>query len=208
MIDVQSVITLDEITQRPGMYLPARSIYCLKAYIDGINCGDQTDVWDYLDGFYEWLLDTFNHKRDLGMQCEMKLITHYMSHDGYDAYNQFFELVQEFRLGEEELPLFTALQERPYDFLPQKSIQCLYAFLWGKDAFAQGITEKVNLDGFQEFVQERYELETTWHKTILFYSQDEFSALNTFQTLYEEFIVQPSHSSDNIGNPMGDYLTL
>lgn len=206
MIDVQSDITLDEVAQQPGMYLPARTIYCLKAYIDGVNCDDQTDVWDYLDGFYDWLIDTFNHRSDLGMQCEMKLIMHYMSNDAYDAYDQFFNLVQEFRMGEEELPLFKALRERPYDFLPQRSIQCLYAFLWGKDSYAQGMIEKVDLDGFETFVQEHYSLESPWHKTILFYSQDEFGALNTFQTLYEDFTVQPGHASDNAGSPMGDYL--
>jgi|GEM_PF-2289058 len=208
MMDVDSVVTLDEITQRPGVYLPAKSIYCLKAYIDGVNCEDQTDVWDYLNGFYDWLLNTFNHDSNLGMSCEMKLITHYMSRDGHDAYDQFFELVQEFRLGEEELPLFKALQERPYDFLPQKSIQCLYAFLWGKDAYAQGMTEQINLNGFEEFVQEHYKMQAAWHKVILFFTQDEFSALGVFQTLYEGFATTPSHASDNAGSPMGDYSPL
>lgn len=205
-MNVQSAITLDEITQRPAMYLPAKSIYCLKAYIDGVNCDDQTDVWDYLDGFYDWLIDTFNHRSDLGMQCEIKLITHYMSNDGHDAYDQFFDLVQEFRMGEEELPLFKALRERPYDFLPQKSIQCLYAYLWGKDSYAQGMIDKIDLDDFETFVQEHYKIETSWHKAILFFSQDEFSALNVFQNLHEEFTVQPCHASDNEGSPMGDYL--
>ena len=206
MMDVQSAITLDEITQHPGMYLPAKSIYCLKAYVDGVNCDDQTDVWDYLDGFYDWLIDTFNHRSDLGMQCEIKLITHYMSNDGHDAYDQFFDLVQEFRMGEEELPLFKALKERPYDFLPQKSIQCLYAYLWGKDSFAQGMVDKIDLEDFEAFVQEHYSIEASWHKAILFFSQDEFSALNVFQNLHEEFTVQPCHASDNEGSPMGDYL--
>ncbi len=206
MMDVQSVITLEEITQRPAMYLPARTIYCLKAFIDGVNCEDQTDVWDYLDGFYDWLLETFNHKSSLGMQCEMKLIMHYMSNDAHDAYDQFFDLLQEFRMGEEELPLFKALRERPYDFLPQKSIQCLYAYLWGKDNYAQGLAEKISMEGFEAFVQEHYELDAAWHKVILFYTQDEFSALETFQSLYEEFSVEPEHATDDADRPMGDYL--
>lgn len=206
MIDIQSVITVEEILKRPAMYLPSRTIYSLKAYINGVNCPNQTDVWDYLDGFYDWLLDTFNHQSTLGMQCEMKLITHYMSQDTHDAYDKFFELVQEFRMGEEELPLFKALRERPYDFLPQKSIYCLYAFLWGKDAMAQGLADTIDLSGFENFVEEHYSLEGEWHKTILFYSHDEFGALQTFQTLYEEYSIEPEHASDEMGSPMGDHV--
>ena len=195
-MDVQPTISLDEITQRPGMYLPARTIYCLKAFVDGINCEDQTDVWDYLDGFYDWLLETFNHRPDLGMHCEMKLILHYMSKDPYDAFDRFFELVQEFQYGEEELPLFKAIRENPYDFLPQRSIYCLYAYFWGKDMASQNYCPTINLSGFESYVQDKYELDDSWYRTILFYSQDEFGALNQFQELYEEFSSQPSHASD------------
>ena len=206
MMDVLSAITLDKITQRPAIYLPAQSTYCLKAYIDGVNCYNQTDVWDYLDGFYDWLIETFNHKSDLGVQCEIRLITHYLSDDGQDVYDQFFDLVQEFRMGEQELPLFKFLRERPYDFLPQKSIQCLYAYFWGKDSYAQGMIDKIDLEDFEVFVQEYYGIKSAWHKVILLYSQDEFSALNVFQKLHKEFTIQPCHSSDNGDSPMGDYL--
>jgi hypothetical protein len=208
MMDVQTVITMEELVQHPATYLPARTIYCLKAFIDGVNCEDQTDVWDYLDGFYDWLLETFNHQSNIGMQCEIKLIMHYMSQDNHDAYDRFFELVQEFRMGEEEMPLFEALRERPYDFLPQKSIHCLYAYLWGKDMVAQGLIDPISMDEFEVFVQNHYDLESPWHKAILFHSQDEFGALNVFQELYDEFISQPSHATDSDGTPVGDYLPL
>jgi hypothetical protein len=84
----------------------------------------------------------------------------------------------------------------------------LYAFLWGKDAYAQGMTEQINLNGFEEFVQEHYKMQAAWHKVILFFTQDEFSALGVFQTLYEGFTTTPSHASDNAGSPMGDYSPL
>ena len=38
--------TIQEVTENPSLYLPSRSIYCLKAYIDGVNSGEMTDVWD------------------------------------------------------------------------------------------------------------------------------------------------------------------
>jgi hypothetical protein len=200
MINTFSEITLDEVLQRPEAYLPARSIYALKAFIDGVNCPDQTDVWDYLDGFYEWLLETFEHEGKTGLPCEMKLIMHYMSRDAHEAYDTFFELLQAFRLDEPELPLFKALRERPYDFLPEKSIYTLYAYLWGKDTVAQGLIEPIALAGFEAYIEEHYEMKGAWHKLILLHTQDEFGALNVFRELYEAFTANPEHATDSFGN--------
>ncbi len=201
-MDVQPLLSLDEITLRPGMYLPARTIYCLKSFIDGVNSDDQSDIWDYMDGFYDWLLETFNHPSDMGMHCEMKLILHYISHDPYDAFDRFFELVDEFKQGEYELPILRAIRRNPLNYLPQRSIYCLYAYFWGKDHASQNYCEPIDMDNFETWVQDKYEMDTPWHKTILFYSQDEFGALNQFKDLYEEFSSQPNHASDRGDYPM------
>jgi len=187
--------TIEDVAEKPTMYLPSRSIYCLKAYVDGINSGEMTDVWDYLDGFYEWLVETFQHGRK-GPQDEVKLILHYMSNDPNDAFFRFFELVEEFKEGEELLPMFKKLKENPYNFLPQISIYTLYAYLWGVDMASQGLVEYTDLSDFEDWLQEYYENDSSWYKILMFYSQDEFGALQQFQTLYEEFATMPSHASD------------
>lgn len=187
--------TIEDVAEKPAMYLPSRSIYSLKAYIDGVNSGEMTDVWDYLDGFYDWLVETFQHGRQ-GAQDEVKLILHYMSNDPNDAFFRFFELVEEFKEGEELLPLFKNLKENPYNYLPQISIYTLYAYLWGVDMASQGLVDYTDLSDFEDWLQEYYENDSSWYKILMFYSQDEFGALQQFQTLYEEFGSRPSHASD------------
>ena len=186
--------TIEEVTKNPGLYLPSRSIYCLKAYVDGINSGEMTDVWDYLDGFYDWLMNTFKHK---GASIdEVKLILHYVSRDPYDAFDRFFELLEAFYEGEELMPLFNRIKENPYDYLPQRTIHALYAYLWGVDMSTQGLVDYTDLSGFENWLQEYYENSSSWYKILLLYSQDEFSAMQQFQMLYEEFDAMPGHASD------------
>lgn len=193
---IHSQSRLEEIINNPGMYLPARTIYCLKAYVDGINSPNQTDVWDYLDGFYDWLLDTFNHD-NRGAQDEIKLILHYMSNDPYDAFDRFFELLDEYKEGE-NLPLLQAIRERPFDFLPQRSIYALYAFFWGMDMQAQGYFDAIDLSEFEGWLQNQFENDSSWYKIIMLYSHDEFGALQQFATLYTEFSSKPGPASDTV----------
>ena len=195
-MDVQ--FTIEEVTENPGLYLPSRSIYCLKAYVDGVNSGEMTDIWDALDGFYDWLVDTFNHR---GTSIdEVKLIMHYVSTDPYDAFDKFFELLEAFYEevydGEEVLPFFAKIKDAPYDYLPQRTIHALYSFFWGVDMAAQGLIGYTDLNLFEEWLQDFYENSSSWYKIILLYSQDEFSALEQFQTLYSEFDAMPGHASD------------
>lgn len=186
--------TIQEVAENPGLYLPSRSIYCLKAYVDGVNSNEMTDVWDYLDGFYDWLVDTFNHKGN--SIDEVKLIMHYVSTDAYDAFDKFFELLEAFYDGEELLPFLQKIKEAPYDYLPQRTIHALYSYFWGIDMASQGMIEYTDLNAFEEWLQDFYENSSSWYKIILLYSQDEFSALQQFQTLYGEFDAMPGHASD------------
>ncbi len=197
-MDVQ--FTIEDVVAKPAMYLPSRSIYCLKSYIDGINSNEMTDVWDYLDGFYDWLVDTFQHNGN-GSQDEVKLILHYISTDPTDAFYRFFELVEEFNQGEELLPLFKKLRDNPLNYLPQVSIHTLYAYFWGVDMANQGLIEYTDLGEFENWLQEFYENDSSWYKILMFYSHDEFGALQQFKMLYEEFAMQPSHASDTSGMP-------
>ena len=188
--------TIEEVVAQPNMYLPARSIYSLKAYVDGINSGEATDVWDYLDGFYDWLVETFQHTNGIA-QDEVRLILHYVSTDPHDAFYRFFELVEEFLEGEDLLPFFKDIRDNPYKYLPQISIHSLYAYLWGVDMASQGMVDYTDLSAFEDWLQDYYENDSSWYKILLFYSQDEFGALQQFKILYEEFATQPSHASDS-----------
>ncbi len=77
----------------------------------------------------------------------------------------------------------------------------------GKDAAAQGIIDVMDMTDFERFVQRNYDMEgVSWDKIILFHSQDEFTALSTFESLFGDYFVTPEHSSDDTGSPMGDYL--
>lgn len=192
--------TIGEVAKNPRLYLPSRSIYCLKAYIDGVNSAEMTDVWDYLDGFYDWLVDTFQHRGVA--QDEVKLILHYVSSDPYDAFNRFFELLDEFMDGEELMPFFQNIRNNPYQYLPQRSIHALYAYFWGVDMASQGMIEYTDLSHFESWLQSTYENDSSWDKILLFYSHDEFSAIEQFQTLYEEFSIMPRHTSDD-ETPLG-----
>ena len=187
--------TIEDVAGNPAMYLPSRSIYCLKAYVDGVNSNEMTDVWDYLDGFYDWLVDTFQHSGKTA-QDEVKLISHYVSTDPHDAFFRFFELLEEFYEGEELLPFFQRLRDNPHNYLPQINIQTLYAYLWGVDMASQGLCEYTDLSVFEEWLQDYFENDSSWYKILLLYSHDEFSALEQFHTLYEEFGAMPSHASD------------
>jgi hypothetical protein len=187
--------TIEDVAENPAMYLPSRSIYCLKAYIDGINSQEMTDVWDYLDGFYDWLVETFQHDGKT-VPDEVKLILHYVSTDPNDAFYRFFELLENFYEGDELLPFFRRIKENPYNYLPQVSIHTLYAYLWGVDMASQGLCNYTDLSEFEEWLQDYFENDSSWYKILLLYSQDEFGALQQFNTLYEEFATRPTHVSD------------
>jgi hypothetical protein len=94
---------LDMIRQQPGLYLPARTLECLRAYIEGWRlAADYPEAEEaLLVGFQQWIADRFLVK---SAQSWDSIILFYAK-DGHDALNQFFVLFAEYmaaRSGSEE----------------------------------------------------------------------------------------------------------
>jgi hypothetical protein len=89
--------------------------------------------------------------------------------------------------------LILLIKERPSMYLGCNSISCLKAFLDGW-SFREpdGISDNKFLDDFQLWIEKRFVHGGTqsFAKIILFYSQDECSALTSFFKLFDEFVLQ------------------
>ena len=90
------------------------------------------------------------------------------------------------------LELLAAIKRRPAMYLGKNYISCLKAFLdgWWSCAYQHGID--VGADGlgeFQDWIVAKYGIISShgWASIILFYSQDESTALRDFFTLFEEW---------------------
>jgi hypothetical protein len=93
--------------------------------------------------------------------------------------------------------LLQRMKQRPGMYLGKCSITRLRAFLDGYETdraelgFAH-TEQQQQLDGFQEWIQERYQITSThgWDSIILFFSVDEKDALDKFFKVLEEFLYQ------------------
>lgn len=98
--------------------------------------------------------------------------------------------------------LIQKIKKRPSLYLGKPSIEHLQVFLDGY-LFARrqlniSLTEQEQqFEGFQGWIEERFNQKNTqsWTKIILFYSQDEQTALSRFFELFDEFINQNQSSS-------------
>ena len=85
------------------------------------------------------------------------------------------------------------IKKKPAAYLGRPSIICLQAFLSGYNVaqhqLGVPLTAENPLDGFQEWIQEKFGIKSSqsWANIILFFSQDEREALNSFFELFEEF---------------------
>lgn len=94
--------------------------------------------------------------------------------------------------------LLQRIKQRPGMYLGKCSITRLRAFLDGYETaraelgFPDTEQQQQQLDGFQEWIQERYQITSThgWDSIILFFSVDEKDALDKFFKLLEEFLYQ------------------
>lgn len=97
------------------------------------------------------------------------------------------------------------IKKKPSVYLVRPSIICLQAFLSGYNVaqYQLGIplTEADPLDGFQEWIQQKFNITSSqsWANIILFFSQDERDALDSFFELWEEFRQSNSHELTKIG---------
>jgi hypothetical protein len=86
---------IDAIRERPGLYLPARTIECLRAFVDGwLLAGDASGADTNLigDGFQRWVAERF----DVRSPHSWNQIIAFHSKDGFDALDQFFRLFAEY----------------------------------------------------------------------------------------------------------------
>ncbi|GAB3878989.1 hypothetical protein GCM10028824_41640 [Hymenobacter segetis] len=90
------------------------------------------------------------------------------------------------------IELLAAIKRRPAMYLSKNYISCLRAFLdgWFLLAYQYGIDFDAECMGaFQDWIVAKYGITTShgWANIILFYSQDESTALRDFFTLFEEW---------------------
>ncbi len=93
---------LQNIKQRPGMYLGKCSITRLKSFLDGYITARQdlgfslTEQERHFEKFQEWIQERFEIKSDHGWDSTIL----FYSADEKDALNHFFELLERFCNGE------------------------------------------------------------------------------------------------------------
>jgi hypothetical protein len=83
-----------KIRQRTVMYIGQKSIYCLKAYLDGWCFRDYESITDIgiLIKFQEWIEDKYD-KKNSHSWCGIILL---FSNDEHDALDNFFKDFNEF----------------------------------------------------------------------------------------------------------------
>jgi|SRR5689334_4096517 hypothetical protein len=89
--------------------------------------------------------------------------------------------------------LIQKIKERPSMYLSANSISCLKAYLDGwyfRDM--EGVDDAGLMDAFQTWIVERFSVRgsQSYARIILFYSQDECSALKTFFELFDSFLIE------------------
>lgn len=86
---------LDQIEQRPAMYIGERSIMCLKAFIDGwmFGSGSNSDDSEFMLGFQRWVEKRF---AVTSTQSWAQIIAFYSS-DQMAALDEALNLFKEYR---------------------------------------------------------------------------------------------------------------
>jgi hypothetical protein len=87
------------------------------------------------------------------------------------------------------------IKKAPSMYLGRHSILCLQAFLSGYsvaryESDAQVTPQEEDFKQFPQWIREKFHIQTSqsWASIILFFSEDEQKALDTFFELFEEFI--------------------
>jgi len=90
-----SIVTLiEQIKLRPAMYLGRKSIFCLRAFLDGWCFREPQGVEDIavMEEFQRWLQTRFHHPSH-----SWERIIQFYSGDEADATDRFFKLFESFR---------------------------------------------------------------------------------------------------------------
>ena len=98
--------------------------------------------------------------------------------------------------------LLNEIRVRPAMYISKRSISCLKAFLDGwylRDP--QSVDDADVMDNFQDWIEKKYNIKTShsWSAIILFYSQDEYDALEVFFKEFDIFLEERNYiaSTDN-----------
>jgi hypothetical protein len=110
--------------------------------------------------------------------------------------NQSIKIKNDFRFYMRQLYEFLdSIKKRPAMYLLTPSITRLDMLLRGyalarREAGLEPTEEEKEFEGFQSWVQEKYGINSgqSWSKIILFYSVDEYEALQKFFELFEEYL--------------------
>jgi hypothetical protein len=85
--------------------------------------------------------------------------------------------------------LLAQIQSRPAMYLGKRSILCLKAFIDGWYLRSpETVEDRDTMSAFQEWIEKKYNIQSSqsWDRIILFYSQDEYDALEIF---FKEFSI-------------------
>ncbi len=87
--------------------------------------------------------------------------------------------------------LLALIKKRPTMYISQYSISCLKAYIdgWYFRDYDSVIDAEI-FGNFQDWIQKRFGISSTqsWASIILFYSQDEYTALKDFFILFDEYM--------------------
>lgn len=87
--------------------------------------------------------------------------------------------------------LIEKIKVRPAAYIGKHYISNLKSFIDGWFyGNPNGIIDSNLMNEFQDWIEDKYKVNTThsWSNIILFYSADEYSALNNFFELFDEFL--------------------
>ncbi|WP_298912162.1 hypothetical protein [uncultured Nostoc sp.] len=93
------------------------------------------------------------------------------------------------------LPILSGIKKRPGMYLGSSSITRLDMLLRGyslarREVGVPPTKPEREFEGFQSWIEEKYGINSgqSWSKIILFYSVDEYEALQKFFELFEEYL--------------------
>lgn len=191
-------LTLVDLAINPTAYLPARSIHCLHAFLNGVQGQAAAEDLFYLEGFEEWLSERLDLAYS-GMYEAHQLVLRHWSTDPHEAYFVFLRELRAYYVAQGEAwpALLKRMEVRPRDFVAVTSVYTLVAYLRGVMYRDEGrIAPDLDISAFEEWLRAYYDLEGCWSELLLLHAMDEYGALQQFMILYKTFALAPSHVSD------------
>ncbi len=208
---------LQNIKENPVTYLDKPSITCLNLFLIGYLSTRTELGLDRegsgIEGFQEWIQ---NREKNNGSQSWAGIIIFWSGSDR-SAFFSFFKLFDIFcewrkpidkenneknKLDKNDFSYYArelyeflgSIKKRPGMYLGTPSITRLDMLLRGyilarREAGLDPTEEEIEFEGFQKWIQEKYAINSgkSWSKIILFYSIDDYEALQRFFELFEEY---------------------